>query len=59
MSSLTIKCLPLSKFSSNVQQIAIHTAELIVPDPSPFEAETIITKLENKIRQVVIKFQQN
>jgi hypothetical protein len=31
---------------SNVRQIEIHTAEQLVPYPSPFEAEIVITKLK-------------
>jgi hypothetical protein len=41
---------------SDVRQVEIHTAELLVPDPSPFEAE-IARKSIN--RQVMIKFSQN
>jgi hypothetical protein len=31
---------------SDVRQIEIHTAELFVPDPSPFEVEIAIAKLQ-------------
>jgi hypothetical protein len=31
---------------SDVRQIEIHTAEPLVPDPSPFEAEIAIAKLK-------------
>jgi hypothetical protein len=31
---------------SDVRQIEIYTADPTVPDPSPFEAEIAITKLE-------------
>jgi hypothetical protein len=31
---------------SDVRQIEIHTAELLVPDPSPFEVEIAIGKLK-------------
>jgi hypothetical protein len=31
---------------SDVRQIEIHTAELLVPDPSPFEVEIAILKLK-------------
>jgi hypothetical protein len=31
---------------SDVGQIEIHTAELLVPDPSPFEVEIAIAKLK-------------
>jgi hypothetical protein len=32
--------------ASDVRQIEIHTAELLVPDPSPFEVEIAIEKLK-------------
>jgi hypothetical protein len=32
--------------SDDVRQIEIHTAEPLVPDPSPFEVETAIAKLK-------------
>jgi hypothetical protein len=32
--------------ASNVRQIEIHTAEPLVPNPSPFEAETATAKLK-------------
>jgi hypothetical protein len=31
---------------SDVRQIEIHTAELLVPEPSPFEVEITIAKLK-------------
>jgi hypothetical protein len=31
---------------SDVRQIEIHTGELLVPDPSPFEVEIAIAKLK-------------
>jgi hypothetical protein len=37
---------------SDVRQIEINTAELLVPDPSPFEAEIAIAKLERYKSQV-------
>jgi hypothetical protein len=44
---------------SDVIHIEIHTAEPLVPDPSPYEVETAIGKLKKRINlQVVIKFQQ-
>jgi hypothetical protein len=30
---------------SGVRQIEVHTAELIVPDPNPFEVEITVAKL--------------
>jgi hypothetical protein len=44
---------------SDVRQIEIHTAEPLVQDHSPLEAEIAIAKLKSINRQVVIKFQQN
>jgi hypothetical protein len=35
---------------SDVRQIEIHTAELLVPNPTPFEVEIVITKLKRYIR---------
>jgi hypothetical protein len=32
--------------ASDVRQIEIHTAEPLVPDPSPFEVEIAIEKLK-------------
>jgi hypothetical protein len=32
---------------SDVRQIEIHTAEPLVPDPSPFEVESAIAKLKS------------
>jgi hypothetical protein len=43
----------------NVRQIEIHTAELLVPDPSPFEVEIAIAVEKGINLQVVIKFWQN
>jgi hypothetical protein len=31
---------------SDIRQIEIHTAELLVPDPTPFEIEIAIAKLK-------------
>jgi hypothetical protein len=44
---------------SDVRQIEIHTAELLVPDPSPLEVEISIANLRGINRQVVIKFWLN
>jgi hypothetical protein len=33
---------------SDVRQREIHTAEPLVPEPSPFEVETAISKLKKK-----------
>jgi hypothetical protein len=32
---------------NNVRKIEIHTAELLVPDPSPFDVEKAIARSEN------------
>jgi hypothetical protein len=32
--------------ASDVRQIEIHTAEALVPDPSPFEGESAVAKLK-------------
>jgi hypothetical protein len=32
--------------AGDVMQIEIHTAELLVPDPSPFEVEISVAKLK-------------
>jgi hypothetical protein len=47
--------------TTDVRQIEIHTAEPLVPEPSPFEVEIAIAKLKctSINRQVVIKFRQN
>jgi hypothetical protein len=47
--------------ANDVRQIEIHTAEPIMPDPSPFEFEIVIAGLKRTSinRQVVIKFRQN
>jgi hypothetical protein len=45
--------------SSVVRQIEIHTAEPLVPDPSPSEVEVAIVKMKNINCQLVIKFRQN
>jgi hypothetical protein len=52
---------PLNVHSvSDVRQIEIHTAERLVPDPSPFEVEISTAKLKKGINcQVVMKFRQN
>jgi hypothetical protein len=44
---------------SNVRQIEIHTAELLVPDPSFFAVEIAAAKLKSVNRQVVIKCRHN
>jgi hypothetical protein len=44
---------------SNARQLEIHTAEPVVPDPSPFEVEIAITKLKMYKLPVVIEFWQN
>jgi hypothetical protein len=47
---------------SDVRQIEIHTAELLVPDPSPFEVEAVIAKLKKYILpcsdQILVKLIQ-
>jgi hypothetical protein len=40
----------------DARQIEINTAELLLPDPSPFEFEIVVTKLKSINRQVMIKF---
>ena len=37
----------------------VHTAELLVPEPSAAEIELAIDKLKATIRQVLIKYRQN
>jgi hypothetical protein len=44
---------------SDVREIEKHTAELLVPDPSPFEVEIATVKLKKFNHQVLIKFQHN
>jgi hypothetical protein len=44
---------------TDVRQIEIHTAEPLVPEPSPSEVEFAIAKLKSINRQVAIKFRQN
>ncbi|PNF26781.1 hypothetical protein B7P43_G17924, partial [Cryptotermes secundus] len=44
---------------SDVRQTEIDIAEPLILDPSPFEAESAIAKLNSINRQVVIKFRQN
>jgi hypothetical protein len=44
---------------SDIRQIEIHRAEPLLPDPSLFEVEIAIAKLERYNHQVVIKFRQN
>jgi hypothetical protein len=39
--------------------LEIHTAEPLVPNPSPFEAEIAIAKLKRHKSSVVMKFRQN
>jgi hypothetical protein len=46
-----------SQLFSDVRQIEIHTAESLVPDPSPFEVEIAIAKFKRYNLQVVMKFQ--
>jgi hypothetical protein len=43
---------------SEVRQIEIHTAQPLVPDPSPFEVEIVVAKLKSMNRQAVFKFRQ-
>jgi hypothetical protein len=43
---------------SGVRQIELHTAQPLVPDPSPFEVEIVIANLKSINRQIVIKFRQ-
>jgi hypothetical protein len=43
---------------SDVRQIDIHTAKLLIPDPSPFDAEIAIANLVRCKSWVVIKFWQ-
>jgi hypothetical protein len=44
---------------SDVRQTEIHTAELLVADPSPSEVEIAIAKLKSINHQAVIKFWHN
>jgi hypothetical protein len=44
---------------NDVRYSEIHTAEPLVPQPSTFEAEIAIEKVENYSHQVHITFQQN
>jgi hypothetical protein len=44
---------------SDVRQIEIHTAEPLVPDPSPFEVEIAAANLKSVNRQAVIRFRHN
>jgi hypothetical protein len=44
---------------SDIRQIELHTAEPLVPDPSPFEVKIAIAKLKSINRWVVVKFRQN
>jgi hypothetical protein len=44
---------------SDVRQIEVHTAELLVPGPCRLEFEIVITKLKSINHQVVMKFRQN
>jgi hypothetical protein len=40
----------------DIEQIEMHTAELLVPDPSPFDVEIGIVRFKRYKSQVVIKF---
>jgi hypothetical protein len=42
-----------------VSQMKIHTAELLVPDPSPLEVEIVIVNLKFYNRQELLKSLQN
>jgi hypothetical protein len=44
---------------SDVRQIEIHTAEPVVPDPSPFKAEITVAKLKRYKSPGGMKFQQH
>jgi hypothetical protein len=44
--------------ASDVKQIEIHTAEPLVPEPRPFEAEIAVVNLKRIYCKIVIKFQQ-
>jgi hypothetical protein len=44
---------------SDVRQIEIRTAELLISEPSPFEVKIAIAKLNSINHQVVKKFWQN
>jgi hypothetical protein len=44
---------------SDVRQAEIHTAELLVPEPSALEVELAIEKLKVTNHQVLIKYLQN
>jgi hypothetical protein len=44
---------------SDVMLLGIHTAEPLVPKPSPFEVEIAIAQLKSINGQIVIKFWQN
>jgi hypothetical protein len=39
---------------SDIRQLEIHTGEPLVPDPSPFEDDIAIVKMDNLNGQVVI-----
>jgi hypothetical protein len=43
----------------DARHIEIHTAELLVPDPSSFEVEIAIAKLKNYKLPILIKSWQN
>jgi hypothetical protein len=43
----------------DVRRMEIHTAEPLVPDPSPNDVEANVVKLKSINHQVVIKFRQN
>jgi hypothetical protein len=44
---------------SDVRQTEIHTAEPLVPQPSPFEVEIAVVKLKSINCQVLIKLWQS
>jgi hypothetical protein len=44
---------------NDVRQAEIHTAELLVPEPSVSEIELAIEKFKSTNHQVLIKYQQN
>jgi hypothetical protein len=45
--------------ASDVRQIEVRTAELLLPGPSRLEVEFAIASWKSTNRQMVIKFQQN
>jgi len=44
---------------NDVRQTEMHTAEPLVPEPSPFEVEIAIDQLKRYKSLVLMKFQQN